>query len=465
MQSTIRLASVVVVAAFLSACDETRSTNPTEPSATHQPGHDPSGGALGLEEVASGLSSPVHLLEAPDGSGRIFVADQPGQIRIIDADGNLLPTPFLDISARLVPLNLGGDERGLLGMALHPDYAQNGRFFVYYSAPLRPEAPATFNHTSHISEFSVSGDPNSADPASEQILLQVDQPQGNHNAGMIAFGPGDGMLYISLGDGGSRDDDNPNGHVEDWYDVNAGGNGQDIEENLLGSILRIDVDAGAPYGIPLDNPYVGEPGLDEIWAYGFRNPFRFSFDMEGTHDLLVGDAGQERWEEVSLVTRGGNYGWNVKEGTHCFDAAAEPPFADLASCPDMVTSGIRQGDPLIDPVIEYPNAKQGGLGRTVVGGYIYRGTDVPQLRGRYIFGDYTTGFDAPDGSIFLARPGGSSLWQMRQVKFPDRPGGRLGHFVKGFGQDAEGEVYILASTTTSPFGTEGVIFRLTRPGS
>src|SRR5690606_24861981 len=197
---------------------------------------------LDLELVAEGLASPVHLLEAPDGSGRLFVVDQPGQIRIIDASGALLPSPFLDISGRMVPLNTGGDERGLLGMAFHPDYAENGRFFVYYSAPLRTGAPSNFNHTSHVSEFQVGADANVADPTSERILLQIDQPQANHNAGMLAFGPHDGMLYISLGDGGGRDDDNPVGHVSDWYDANEGGNAQNVEANLLGKILRIDVD-------------------------------------------------------------------------------------------------------------------------------------------------------------------------------------------------------------------------------
>jgi glucose/arabinose dehydrogenase len=447
-----------------SACDEGVQPSPaaTAPSESRGPSHVSSGFELGLDLVASGISSPVNLSEVPDGSGRLVIVDQPGRIWIVAADGTRLPVPFLDISSKLVPLNPNGDERGLLGMAFHPNYAQNGRFYLYYSAPRRSEAPANFNHTSHISEFRVSADPNVADAGSERIVMQVDEPQVNHNAGMLAFGPHDGKLYISLGDGGGRDDENPTGHVSDWYAVNAGGNGQDIEQNLLGSILRIDVDAGVPYGVPADNPFVGKPGLDEIWAYGFRNPFRFSFDMAGDHALLVGDAGQERWEEVSLVTKGGNYGWNVKEGTHCFDAAAVPPFADLPSCPSVVTSGIRAGDPLIDPVIEYANSKQGGLGRTVVGGYVYRGSTVPQLAGRYVFGDYTVDFVAPNGSVFTASPRGTGLWHMQQIQFPSRPGGRLGHFVKGFGQDAAGEVYIMASDTPSPFGTLGKVYRLTK---
>src|ERR671918_477011 len=270
-----------------------------------------------LELIAGGLTSPVTLMEAPDGTGRLFVVDQAGLIRVITPSGVLLPEPFLDVRDRMVALQAGFDERGLLGLAFHPDYASNGRFFVYYSAPLREGGPAGFNHTSHISEFTVSGDPDRADPASEWILLQVDEPQFNHNAGALAFGP-DGYLYISLGDGGGANDVGL-GHVEDWYADNGGGNGQDIEQNLLGNILRIDVDGGDPYGTPADNPFVGTAGLDEIWAYGLRNPYRMSFDIE-TGDLLVSDAGQGLWEEVSLVTSGANLGWNVKEGTHCFDA-------------------------------------------------------------------------------------------------------------------------------------------------
>lgn len=165
------------------------------------------------------------------------------------------------------------------------------------------------------------------------------------------------------------------------------------------------------------------------------------------------------------MDRGGNYGWNVKEGTRCFDAAAVPPYADRTSCPGMVTSGIRTGDPLIDPVIEYPNAKQpgGGLGRTVVGGYVYRGTDLQRLRELYVFGDYTLNFGSTgNGSVFAATPAGHGLWQIEQMVFADRPDGRLGHYVKGSGQDARGEIYIMASTTTSPFGRAGKVFKLGR---
>jgi glucose/arabinose dehydrogenase len=192
------------------------------------------------------LTSPVTLVSARDRSGRLFVVDQVGLIRVIDRDGRLLPEPFLDLRSRIVPLMPDFDERGLLGLAFHPRYAHNGRFFVYYSAPLRPGALAGYNHTSHISEFRVSTTHrNRADLGSERILLQVDEPQFNHNAGTLVFGPRDGYLYISLGDGGGANDVGL-GHVEDWYAANAGGNGQDIQQNLLGDILRIDVDGAGP---------------------------------------------------------------------------------------------------------------------------------------------------------------------------------------------------------------------------
>jgi glucose/arabinose dehydrogenase len=342
--------------------------------------------AVGLRLIADGLTSPVALVDAPDGTDRLFLVDQIGLIRIIMSDGSLATTPFLDLRSRLVALMPDFDERGLLGLAFHPNYASNGRFFVYYSAPLRPGAPAGFDVTSTIAEFRVSADPNRADPASERILLQIDKPQFNHNGGTVAFGPADGYLYISIGDGGGADDVGL-GHVEDWYATNAGGNGQDVVQNLLGSILRIDVNGAVPYAIPADNPFVGRAGLDEIWAYGLRNPYRFSFDMGGSHSMLAGDAGQELWEEVSLVTAGGNYGWNVKEGTHCFSTAS--PSEALAECPSQDPDGV----PLIDPILEYPhpeNAPADGpediAGVSVIGGIVYRGSALPGLVGRYVFG-------------------------------------------------------------------------------
>jgi glucose/arabinose dehydrogenase len=417
------------------------------------PGH--GAPAVSLRLVADGLTSPVTLVPANDRSRRLFVVDQVGQIRILRPDGTLAPEPFLDISDRLVELRTDFDERGLLGLAFHPGYAKNGRFFVYYSAPLREGAPAGFNTTSTISEFRVSrSDPDRADPASERVLLEMDKPQFNHNAGTILFGPRDGYLYIAIGDGGGAHDIGL-GHVEDWYPDNAGGNGQDLTENLLGSILRIDVDRGRPYGIPRGNPFVGKEGLDEIWAYGFRNPYRMSFDTRGRHELFVGDAGQGSWEEVSIARRGGNFGWNVKEGTHCFDA--ENPPVSPAECP----STDPEGDPLIDPVIEYQNiAQPGGLGTVVVGGHVYRGRDLRGFYGRYIFGDWSRSFDAPDGTLFVATPRWRGLWRLQELRIRNDADGRLSRYVLGFGQDQRGEIYLLTTDNTAPVGTTGKVFRL-----
>jgi glucose/arabinose dehydrogenase len=423
--------------------------------------------AVGLRLVAEGFTSPVALVEAPDGSGRRFVVDQAGVIRILTAGGNLVSEPFLDLRSRIVPLMPAFDERGVLGLAFHPGYAGNGRFFVYYSAPLRPGAPAGYNHTARVSEFRVSAaNANRADPASERIVLEVDKPQFNHNGGTLLFGPRDGYLYMSIGDGGGADDVGL-GHVDDWYAANAGGNGQDIQHNLLGNILRIDIDSGAPYAVPADNPFTGTPGCadgcDEIWAYGFRNPYRMSFDLGGARDLFVGDAGQELWEEVSIAVKGGNFGWNVKEGTHCF--STDNPDESPPECPDTVGAPHpRAGDPLIDPVIEYANHHQpGGLGATVIGGHVYRGRALPQFFGRYVFGDWSREFEEPDGSLFVATPRKKGLWHMEQLRIATSPTGRVGHYVLGFGQDLAGEMYVLTTDQTGPAGTTGKVYRLVRP--
>jgi glucose/arabinose dehydrogenase len=423
--------------------------------------------AVGLRLVAEGFTSPVALVSTGDGSGRLFVVDQVGLIRVLGPDGTLEPEPFLDLRSRMVPLMPEFDERGLLGLAFHPRYASNGRFFVYYSAPLRAGAPAGFDHTARISEFRVSAaDADRADPGSERVVLEVDEPQFNHNGGTLLFGPRDGYLYISLGDGGGADDVGL-GHVEDWYAANAGGNGQDIQQNLLGEILRIDVDSGVTYGIPADNPFAATPGCadgcDETWAYGFRNPYRMSFDLGGDRDLFVGDAGQELWEEVSIAVKGGNFGWNVNEGTHCF--STENPDESPAECPDAVGAGHpRAGEPLIDPVIEYANHHQpGGLGAAVVGGHVYRGRALPQFVGRYVFGDWSLEFEEPDGSLFVAMHRKSGLWKMQQLRIATSPTGRLDHYLLGFGQDPAGEIYVLTTDQTGPTGTTGQVFKLVRP--
>lgn len=410
-----------------------------------------------LKVVADNLVSPLGVVSVPDQSKRLFVIDQVGKIWIIGADGNKLATPFMDVSSKMVTLTAGYDERGLLGLAFHPDYKNNGKFYIYYTLPPHaggPQAGSSWNNLSRIASFKVSAaDPNIADMNSEQVILELDDPQSNHNGGTLAFGT-DGYLYIAIGDGGAADDVAP-GHVTDWYKANAGGNGQDVEANLFGNILRIDVNSGSPYGIPADNPFVNKPGKDEIYAYGFRNPYRFSFDMGGTHQLFVGDAGQSLYEEVSIVTKGGNYGWNVKEGTHCFNAASDK--TELGSCP-MVDSA---GNQLIDPVIEMKNAANpaGGVATTIIGGNVYRGKALPQFAGKYIFGIYSQPGGTPNGQIYVANAANSGLWSFDLIALKNNPND-LGYFLKGFGQDESGEIYLTVSTAPGPSGTTGKVLKL-----
>jgi glucose/arabinose dehydrogenase len=283
-----RVACTLALLGIVAACDESVFLGPDVPSDVRGPS--PIGAPIPIdtEHVASGFVSPVQLVQPPGKDPRRFVVDQIGLIRVINADNSVVAAPYLDLRSHLVTLNAGFDQRGLLGLAFHPDFAKNGRFFVFYSAPLRTGAPAGWNHTNVISEFR-------EDPATgvvtgaERIVLAVDHPGATNNGGTVAFGP-DGFLYISLGDGGSGNDVGL-GHVDDWYAFNAGGNGQDVTQNLLGSILRIDVDGAEPYAIPSSNPFVNREGMDEIWAYGFRNPYRYAFDQAGDRSLLAGDAG------------------------------------------------------------------------------------------------------------------------------------------------------------------------------
>lgn len=408
-----------------------------------------------LQLIAENMVSPIGLVPVPDESQRLFVIDQIGLVWTIDASGTKLEEPFLDVRDRMVTLGTRYDERGLLGLAFHPDFSVNGRVFAYYTAPPNAGGPGEdgWNNISRISEFSVSAtNPNMANLSSEKIILEIDQPQSNHEGGTITFGP-DGYLYISIGDGGNAHDIGP-GHVEDWYEVNEGGNGQDIEANLLGNILRIDVNSGAPYSIPSDNPFVGKTGLDEIYAYGFRNPFRFSFDMSGSRRMFVGDAGQHLWEEVSVVEKGGNYGWNVKEGTHCFSTVH--PREVLATCPDV----DEFGNELIDPVIEMRNSGNplGGETVTIIGGYVYRGNSIPGLQGKYVFGSFSNNF-RPTGEIFVSNPAGPGLWSFQEIMLASGQED-IGYYLKGFGQDLEGEIYVAASSVLGPTGDTGKIFKL-----
>ncbi len=292
-----------------------------------------------LMPVANGFAHPVTMAVPNDGTGRIFIVDQIGKISVIDATGNLLAQPFLDVTAKMVSLNSVYDERGLLGMAFHPAFRNNKRFFVFYNVPRQPEDPEEFDSRVRLSEFLVSnGDPNRADESSETVLLEVKKPQSNHNGGQLAFGP-DGYLYIGVGDGGGANDVGI-GHTEDI------GNGQDLT-TVLGKILRYDVSTPGVLAIPDSNPFAGgfiaQPA---VYAYGFRNPWSFSFDTDDGR-LFCADAGQNLHEEIDIVVSGGNYGWNIKEGRSCFDPQKPNRPPDTCSCFG------RNGEPLIDPIIEY----------------------------------------------------------------------------------------------------------------
>jgi glucose/arabinose dehydrogenase len=415
-----------------------------------------------LALVAENLVSPLSVVESPDGTKRLFIVDQSGKIYIVPNGGTMISTPFLDITSMMVTLNPGYDERGLLSMAFHPSFQTNGKFYVFYTAPPRPGGPipgVNWNNLTRISEFKASAaNPNLADMTSERIILEADHPQGNHNGGTVAFGP-DGYLYISIGDGGQSNDVAP-GHVDDWYTVNLGGNAQNIWANLMGKVLRIDVNSGSPYSIPPDNPYATSTyAKKEIYAFGFRNPYRFSFDMGGSKGLYLGDAGQVLWEEVDVVTKGGNYGWNVKEGQICF--STDDNKTVRPTCPAVDTAG----NPLVDPVIVIKNKAHpdgNGVATTVVGGNVYRGNTFPQLQGRYIFGIFSQGNSGvADGKLYVTTSTGPGLWGYEALTPRDYPN-NLGYYLKGFGQDLSGEIYITVSGALGLAGTMGKVYKLVK---
>jgi glucose/arabinose dehydrogenase len=409
---------------------------------------------IGMKLVAEGFTSPLNLVALNDGSGRLLIADQIGTIHILNKDGSLSPKLFLDLRSRLVELPEGFDERGLLGLALHPKFKDNRKLYIYYSAPLRKEAPAGWNHTAHLSEFKVKdNDYAELDPASERVLLQIDEPQMNHNCGRMVFGP-DGYLYIGVGDGGAANDE-ALGHSPQ-------GNGQDTT-TLLGKILRIDVDKGNPFTIPADNPFAdGKKGRPEIFAYGFRNPWGISFDRGGKHDLFASDVGQDSFEEVNIVVKGGNYGWRVREGFHWFNpkTPTKAPESGPTTDPD--------GKPFVDPIVEYKNFKAfpkdpESKGTSVTGGYVYRGKALPQLQGKYVFADWSQTWALPRAVVFAATPpGGASekKWSLEMLKLAGQTKPYLDHYIVAFGEDAEGELYVLTNGRNSLTGKTGKVFKL-----
>jgi glucose/arabinose dehydrogenase len=414
-----------------------------------------------LQPVATGLSAPVDLAAANDGTGRLFIVNQTGQILILK-NGQVVNTPFLDVSSRLVALMPDYDERGLLGLAFHPGFSDSNspgfrKLYTYMSEPLAGAAdftvpnPNSFDHQSVIAEWEVSAaDPDVVDPSTRREVMRIDEPQFNHNGGQLAFRPSDHYLYISLGDGGAAND------------VGAGhnavmGNGQDLA-TVLGKILRIDplapsaqpgssdpVSANGKYRVPLSNPFVAttQPAnrVAEIFAYGFRNPFRFGFDAV-TDRLIVGDVGQDHVEEIDVVEPGKNYGWRRKEGTFLFDPATGNVSVDSFHDPALT-----------DPVAEYSHDD----GIAVLGGYIYRGSAVAALPGKYVFGDLSNGFVAPNGRLFYMDDLNAGVIKEFRLGNDERT---LGLFVKAFGRDANSEIYVLAGSNIGPSGASGQVLKI-----
>ena len=401
--------------------------------------------------VVNQFTSPTNITRAGDGSGRLFVCEQRGQIRIVRG-GMLLPAPFLDVSAKLVSERAGFDERGLLGHAFHPGHANPlspgfRKFYIFYSAA-SPNAPGTtanpVNCRSTLAEYQVSAaDPDVADPSSERILLTFDKPQFNHNGGQLEFGP-DGYLYLTTGDGGGSNDNDP-GHTGGSTAKPAGGlgNAQD-RTRLLGKMLRVDPlgtnGPGGQYGIPATNPFAGEGGgvREEIYAFGLRNAWRFSFDAP-TGRLFCGDVGQNKVEEVDLIVPGGNYGWRNREGNFAFDATAPnggatafiPPIAQYAH---------------LGTVIGSPALPQ--IGASITGGYVYRGSQFPALVGKYVFADWGPSTSVASGTLLGLEETSPSTWALSVLTVAGLNPLPL-HF-PAFGQDDQGEIYVATKVTQAP---------------
>jgi len=366
----------------------------------------PSAISLGVRAVANTLQAPTSMVFPSN--DEIWIAEQTGKIRVVK-QGKLTADPVVDLAPKLPKLQDGYEERGLLGLALHPDFKTNRKFYVYYSTPSKQNS----NHTGVLAEYHLKSD-NHADVGEGRVILSIEEPDGNHNGGCVQFGP-DNFLYLSLGDGGGQGD--KHGEI---------GNGQNLD-TWHGKILRIDINAESGYKVPQDNPFVGKPGTKpEIWAYGFRNPWKFSFDR-ATRQLFVGDVGQNEWEEVDIVNKGGNYGWRLMEGTHCYNPK------------DCDTTG------LIMPIAEYSHRE----GVSVTGGYVYNGKQIPSLKGKYLFADW-------NGPVFYLKKEGSK-WIRTRTRLQNMPEEMK---ITSFGEDAAGELYVLTNPETGPDNSSGTLYKI-----
>lgn len=388
---------------IVSSCSDPAST-------TH---NETTGATVHLQLITDRIPSPVAMGVPGDGSGRLFICQKEGKVWIVQ-NGKLVTKPFLDVSNNMVDINPGYDERGLLGIAFHPGFTKNHKFYVYYSAPSK--APGS-DHKSIVAEYTVSAaNANLADVSTKRVVIEIEEPESNHNGGNLAFGR-DGYLYIGLGDGGGGGDRH-----------GAIGNGQNLQ-TLLGKIIRIDVNAD-PYSVPKDNPFVNSKNArPEIWAYGLRNPWRFSFDRQ-SNQLFAGDVGQNKYEEIDIIRKGGNYGWRIREGFHDFNV---PGGASATN--------------LIDPIYEYDHNE----GISITGGYVYRGKSIPQLQGKYVYGDY-------NGKTWILTKTGNKFLNAG-LGIVNNPGGNMQ--LLSWGEDESGELYMLVNFS-GPGGGKGGVFKLVK---
>ncbi|MEO7211789.1 PQQ-dependent sugar dehydrogenase [Mucilaginibacter sp.] len=362
-----------------------------------------------VQLIADGLHSPTAITFP--GNGNVWVTEQTGFIRVIK-NGKLLTEPLLDLRSKMIKVNGGYEERGLLSIALHPKFKSNKKFYVFYSAPAAPG----LDHKGVVAEYKLTAK-GAVDPNSGRVILSIDEPEGNHNGGCIQFGH-DGYLYISSGDGGGQGDK----HGEF-------GNGQNMD-TWLGKILRVDINTKMGYLVPKNNPFVGEIGKKpEIWAYGFRNPYRFSFDKL-TGQLFAGDVGQDLWEEVNIIKKGANYGWKVVEGTHCYSPATGCDIKGITP-----------------PITEYSHKE----GVSVIGGYVYNGTQLPELKSKYLFAEWI-------GQVYYLKKTGNT-WQRGNVTLQNMPPNLK---VLAFGEDLAGEIYILTNADIGPANPKGSIYKLSK---
>lgn len=392
---------VLFIFLFLFSCEE-------KPKTLNASLNTPKTANFKLEPILENCTAPVYLTNA--GDARLFIVSQNGMIHILK-NGKLLDKPFLDISSK-VRTGSGYTERGLLGMAFHPQYKSNGRFFLYYSVSDNSKG---MDHKTILTEYKVSSSNQDIAAPQEKVLLEIPQPESNHNGGQLAFGP-DGYLYLASGDGGGAGDEH--GDI---------GNAQNLE-NLLGKILRIDVNSGNPYGIPKDNPFAkGSKNRKEIYAFGLRNPWRFSFDrMEGV--LFCGDVGQNSFEEINIVERGKNYGWRAMEGNSVFD------------------KGLVKND-MVPPIHDYPRS----VGVSIIGGYVYRGKQFPEWEGDYFFADW-------NGRIYLLEKGENNTWTRKDLSSEINPG----FTINSFGEDHLGELYVMGQKEIGTDSKSGIIYKLTQ---